>query len=202
MGRFKNGVFFYIYELFLFLCMTSPEEEYEEFSFFGECLDNSICESLPSFSDVRHRLSCSDCECGIQEKNSLACPASEISIVWQRSSNIIMNLFKDINEWRRVFDSFLNRKRESMSLSRAMIRILSKNNHFYRFKWGTIKSCKNILWMRINNLSFWYFISYKIRKLRKIGFLKFIFENSFPTFMQNNLSHTIFYFIDYGGIRL
>lgn len=73
--RFENYMFLGIDERFFLLSMASPEEEYEKFSFIRESFYNGIREVFPSFSRMWHGLSCTDCECGIQEQDSLLCPA-------------------------------------------------------------------------------------------------------------------------------
>lgn len=142
MGGLEDDMFFCIDERFLFLSMTSPEEEYEEISFFWEGLYDDVSKYFPSFPSMRQRFSSSHCERCIEQEYSLMCPTSEISIFWYWLSLTRAYFLKYISEGRRNLCSFLDGKSETMSLSWTMVRILSQNDNPYFLKRGFFERCK------------------------------------------------------------
>lgn len=106
MRGFEDDMFFCVDERFLFLCMASPEQEYQEVSLVRKCLNNRVCKIFPSFPGMRHRLSRTDGERRIEEEDALLCPASEIATFWTWDTEISLNLLEDIHQRWRVSDSF------------------------------------------------------------------------------------------------
>lgn len=189
-GGFEDDMFFCIDERFLFLCMTSPEEENQKITFIRKCLNDWISKGFPSFSSMRHRLPCTDCECGIEEEYTLFCPTCQISIFWCRNAEVSLNFLKYIHQRWWVSHSFHDREREAMGLSWSMIGVLSEYNNFYRIKGCSIQSGKYILWMRVDSLPCENLIFYKLRKLSKVRFFKFWSKNLFPAFFELYFSHS------------
>jgi len=122
---FEDRVFACIDQWFFLLCMTSPEQEYQEITFIWKCLNNCIGKYLPSFVTMRHRLSSTDGERRIEEEDTLLCPTWEITIFWSCCTHIALNFLKNIPQRWRISDSFLDWKSETVCLSWSMIGILS-----------------------------------------------------------------------------
>ncbi len=186
---FEDYMFRRIDERFFLLSVTSPEEEYEEISFFWEGMNHSIGKCFPSFPSVRQGLPSPDGECGIQEEDSLWSPVSEISTLWYWLVETTTHFLKNIHQWWRISDSFLNWKCEAMSLSWTMIGVLTKDDDSYFFKRCHIHRSKYILRMWINRFSCEYFIFYKLRKFLKIWFLKFWLKHILPALMDFYFCH-------------
>ena len=187
---FEDDMFFCIDERFLFLRVASPEEENQKITFIRECLYDWISKGFPSFPSMRHRLPCTDCECGIEEEYALFCPTCQISIFWCGDTEIWLNFLKYIHQWWRISHSFHDRERESMGLSWSMIGVLPKYDNLYFFEWSFVQSGKYIFWMRVYCLTRKYLIFYKLRKLPKIGFSKFCCKSSLPALFQLYFCHS------------
>jgi len=187
---FEDDMFFCIDERFLFLSVTSPEEEDKEITFFRKGMNDRVSKRLPSLPSMWHRLSSADSERCVQEENALLSPTGEITIFWTWDAEISLDFLKYIHEWWRISDSLLHRKRETVCLPRTMIRILPEYDDFYLLKGCFIQRCKNIFWMRIDSLSREYLIFYELREFSKIRFFKFSWQCSFPAFFYFYFSHS------------
>jgi len=53
------------------LCITSPKDEYQIFSFFGQDTDGSICKLFPTATLVRTGLVGAYCQGGVQQQDTL-----------------------------------------------------------------------------------------------------------------------------------
>lgn len=88
--------------------MASPEEENEEVTIFREGMDDGVSEIFPSFPCMGHRRTCLDCEGCVQQKDTLLCPTSEITILGHGCTNIISYFLENIHKGRRIPYSFLH----------------------------------------------------------------------------------------------
>jgi hypothetical protein len=94
----EDDMFCCINEGFLFLGVTSPQEENKKITFFGECFDNRISKIFPSFSCMRHRLPRSYSQGSIEEENTLFGPTCEVTIFWTWNTEVSLNLLKYIHK--------------------------------------------------------------------------------------------------------
>lgn len=188
--RFEDDMFLCINERFLFLSVTSPEEEDKEITFFWKGMNDRVSKCLPSLPSMWHRLSSADGECRIQEENTLLSPTWEITIFWTRNAEISLNFLKYIHEWWRISHSFLYRERETMSLPRTMIWILAEYDDFYFLKGCIIECCKYVFRVRVYCLTCNNLVFYKLREFSEIRFFEFFWEHFFPAFLDFYFSHS------------
>lgn len=61
------------------LCITSPKDEYQIFSFFGQDTDGSICKLFPTATLVRTGLVGAYCQGGVQQQDTLFGPSCQVT---------------------------------------------------------------------------------------------------------------------------
>ena len=85
----------------------------------------------------------------IEHHDALLRPLDQITVVRDVTPEIIMKLLVDIYKGRGDLNSRLHGKREPVSLSRLMIRILPENNHLHLVQRRKMKGIENIPCRRI-----------------------------------------------------
>lgn len=143
MRCFEDDVFLCINEWFLFLSVTSPEEEDKEITFFLKGMNDRVSKRLPSLPSMWHRLSRADSKCCIEEENALFSPACEITIFRTWNTEISLYFLKYIHEWWRISDSLLYRERKTVCLPRTMVGDLTQMITFTLSK-GVLSSAAKI----------------------------------------------------------
>ena len=85
----------------------------------------------------------------IEHHNALLRPLDQITVVRDVTPEIIVKLLVDIYEGRRDLNSRLHGKRESVSLPRLVVRVLSQNDHLHLIQRCKMEGIKNVPCRRI-----------------------------------------------------
>ncbi len=86
---------------------------------------------------------------GVEQKDTLLCPASKIAGWRNGRTQVCLNLRKDIaKRWRKRY-SVIHGEAKSMCLTRLMVGVLPDEHDFHAVQWAEIKSIKDELAWRI-----------------------------------------------------
>ena len=78
------------------LRVRTPEEEYYRLRRRVEKLYDAVGEDLPTEGTVTLRLSLTDCEHRVEEKDSLLCPGGQLAVGRRLYAEVVLQLFKNI----------------------------------------------------------------------------------------------------------
>lgn len=120
-GSFEDHVLFFIDQYSLVLCKFPPEHEHHVFSLLRNLPDHRVGKLCPADFCMAHRLSRPNRERGIQEEDSIFRPLGQVAMAWYCQADIVLELFKDIDERRGSGDTVLHRETKAMGLVRTMM---------------------------------------------------------------------------------
>lgn len=177
MCRFQNIMFRLIDEFLFGLCKISSKQKHKSTPLLWKFCYHGISKLFSSNLAMRSSFRRSDREYRIEQEYSLSRSTCQISWLSDIISGIFESeLFVDIAKTWRQFDILRNWKCQSLSLTFAMIGILS-NNHDLRFvKCCEIKRFENIVVLWIDNMYLLFFWLQKIIDLTKIILVKFVVQ--------------------------
>ena len=134
---------------FLARC-RAPEHEHEALSARIEARYHRIREALPALVSVAVGLVSTDRENRVQQQHPLRGPVAEISVGWDRYSQVLVKLLKDVSERRRRGRGGLDREAQTMSLTRPVVGVLPQDHDSHRRKGGGIKRIEDLCAWRKN----------------------------------------------------
>jgi hypothetical protein len=103
-------------------------------------------------------------------------------------AQVIMEFPEDVQQRRRGGDPLRYRETEPVSLSPAVVGILSQDDYLHIFKRCPVKSGKNLVPRQINHIGFLFFHE-EILQVFKIGPVEFLHQPLFPAFMDPGVDH-------------
>ena len=98
MHTFQYQVLARVDEFRLASGITAPEDKHQVFLILAERLDSGICELLPALALMARCLMGTNGKGGVEQQDSLLCPAGQIARGWHRSAEIHLNLLEYINQ--------------------------------------------------------------------------------------------------------
>ena len=140
--------------------------------------DYGIGECLPATSLMRCRLSGPDRKNRIEQEDALVCPTCKVTAFRTRSAQITLYLLENVFQRRGEWDSRLNRKAQSMRLTRFMIRILTQYDCLDFIKRTKVKGIEYLTTGRIHYPG-GIFRTYEFYQIGKIRFVKFTLKDLF-----------------------
>src|SRR3989344_5206651 len=162
--------------------VVAPEDEDEILPFFGEFADDRVGKFLPTLSLMRTRCACAYCECRVEEQDSLFGPALQIPLLrqgFEGHARICSKFLKNVLKRWRQRHSLAHRKAKSVSLPRAVVRVLSENHDLHFIERRELKSSENVLRCRIDN-SVLVLTFHELPQSLEIILPELIFERLFP----------------------
>ena len=169
-----------INQAFLFLGIAPPEQKHYSVSILRDPSDDLVGEHLPAPVLVGGRLAFTNRQRGIEQKHSLIRPMGQVSILRIGPSKICFQLLEDIYQRRRVSDSLMHGKTQSIGLSCTVIGILAEYDHLDGLERTMVKGRKNLPSRGIAPVAF-VFRTHKLRQIREIVLAELGFEPGFPT---------------------
>ena len=98
MHTFQYQVLARVDEFRLASGIAAPEDKHQVFLILAEYLDGSIGKLLPAFALMARSLMGTNGKRGVEQQDSLLCPAGQIARGWHRSAEIHLNLLEYINQ--------------------------------------------------------------------------------------------------------
>ena len=116
------------------LCITSPKDEYQIFSFFGQDTDGSICKLFPTATLVWTGLVGAYCQGGVQQQDALFSPSCQVTGGRGWRADIFFYFFENVHQRRRKGYSVIHRETKAVCLTGTMVGVLTDNDYFYFIK--------------------------------------------------------------------
>jgi hypothetical protein len=104
-------------------------------------------------------------------------------MIREGDTQVVPDLFKDINQGRRGFYSERNRKAQPMGLTCTMVWILADNYHLNIMEGGTVEGMKNEFSGRVDTV-LGLFLHEKTFQILEVGFRELFQEGFFPAFVN------------------
>ena len=133
------------------LSVAAPQHKDQMLAFLIQLSDDFIGKRLPAKSRMRMRCTGTDSQYCVQQQYALFRPMLQIAVLRNlKALNIRRQLFININQrrWHRNFR--LDGKRQTMRLTRAVIRVLPQYHYFYISEFCRPKGIEYIAFRRIN----------------------------------------------------
>ena len=111
----------------LFRGRSPQQEDHRLFAFVKQFYD-SVGEYLPAHVPVTVGKPCPYSEHRVQKKDPVFCPGSQLTVLRDICSEIVMQLFEYVHQRRRRLYAFLHGKAETVCLSRTVIGVLSESS--------------------------------------------------------------------------
>lgn len=98
-----------------------------------ERLNGRVGEGFPAFALMTARHSGLDGECSVEQEDALVGPMGEIALpsVKRAAGVFELQFLVDIDQRRRWLNALLHRKTQTVGLARAVVGILSEDDHFH-----------------------------------------------------------------------
>ena len=93
---------------------------------------------------VRVRLVSPDGQDGVQEQDPLLRPRDEVAVVGDRATHVGLQFAEHVDQTRRRLDPGLDRKAKPVRLARAVIGVLTEQEHLDPIKRGQFERVENI----------------------------------------------------------
>ena len=145
-----------------FLCFAAPQHKHKMLSVLIELIYHRIGKLLPAFPAMRGRLSITHGQTAVQKQNTSLRPIFKIAMRWRRNAKIGVQFFENILQRWRFRHAVAYGKAEAMCLTRAMIGILTQNNHFYLVKRGQREGVENLAARRVDFFAGGFFGAQKL----------------------------------------
>ena len=182
----ENKMALAVDELPLALRVTAPKHEYEVLALLIEGGNGSIGEFFPSLVLMAAGTVFLDCECSVEEQDSLFCPMSEVARCGNRFAKVAVEFLVDIIQRRWDRHAFADREAEPLRLPDFVIRVLPDNNYPYLVERAYIKRTEDLR-SRRETLPCAICLAHKLREQLKIRFIEFGLQDATPTLFNSNL---------------
>ena len=149
----------------LALCRSAPQEEYHRLFALIEMRNDTIGKFFPADALMRVRLIFAHRQDCIEKKHTLLSPMPETTVIRHFAAEIALKLLEDIDERRRWFYARLDRKTQSVCLTRAVIRVLSQDNDLHLIVRRIMHRIENIIHIGIDRPCFVLFYQYRAQFL-------------------------------------
>ena len=138
-------------------------------AFLIQLSDDFIGKRLPTKSRMGMRQTGTDSQYRVQQQHALFRPMLQIAVLRNlKALNIHRQLFINIDQRRRHRNFRLHGKRQTMSLTRAVIRVLPQNHYFYISEFSRPKGIEYIAFRWINGYPRLPFMAYLLQNRLKI----------------------------------
>ena len=176
----ENKMTLAVDELPFALGVTTPEHKDEIFTLLIEGCNGSIGEFLPPFVLMAAGTVCLDCECSVEEQDSLFCPMSEVARCGNRFAKVAVEFLVDIIQRRRYLYAFADREAESLRLPDFVVRILPDDNYTYLVERAYIKRAEDLCGRR-KTLPCAIGLTYKLREQLEVRLVELGLQDLPPT---------------------
>ncbi len=180
MGGGENKVTLAVDELPFALGITTPKHKYKVLALLIERSNGSIGEFFPAFVLMAAGTVCLDCECSVEEQDSLFCPMSEVSRCGNRLSQVAVEFLVDIIQRRRYGYTLAHRETEPLRLPDLMVRVLSDDDHTYLVERAYIKRTEDLC-SRREALPCAVGLTHKLREQLEVRFVELGLQDLPPT---------------------
>ena len=170
-----------VYEVPLAAGKISPEHEHHAVGIVRYAADHSISELFPADPAVGCSLTAAHSQYRIQQQHTLTGPFLKIRISAHPDAEIRLYLLEYVLQGRRCRHTFRHGKRESVCLSRSVIRILSKDDYLHLIQRRKVESLEYLASGREYPLSLSLLLMQETHQRFKIRFPEFTRQRVLPT---------------------
>ena len=157
----------------LFLRVRAPEYKRDRLRQRRKPLYDCVREDLPAEALMARSLPGLHSQTAVEQKHPPLCPRTQIAAVRRRNAAVSLQLRENIPQRRRQLHAGFYRKRQSIGLSRLMIRILSQDHDPHRLRRRKPERGKQRLARRINCLPRIRLV-HPLRERRPVRLFKFL----------------------------
>ena len=111
--------------------VVAPKDEDEVLALLRQGADGGVGELFPAVARVRGGLSGAHCQRGIEEQHPFPSPFLEIARARHGHAEVVVQLLEDILQAGRERHTVGHREREAVGLSRAVVRVLTQDDHLH-----------------------------------------------------------------------
>ena len=132
--------------------VVAPEDEDKMLALLGEGSDGRVGELFPAVTRVRGSLSGAHRQRGVEQQHPFPRPLLEVARTRHGHAEVIVQLFEDVLKawWER--HAIGHRKREAVSLSWAMVRVLTQDDHLHLVERREVEGIKDQRSRRIDGI--------------------------------------------------
>ena len=109
-------------------CRT-PQQEHHRAGLGGDRGDDVVGERLPAATLMRSRGSLAHGESGVQQQHSLTCPMLEVAVRRDGATEVVAQFLVHVAQRRWHGNTASHGEAQTVGLPRAVIRILTENDH-------------------------------------------------------------------------
>ena len=152
----------------------APEQKHHGLLPSRQQLNDPVGENLRANAPGGGSLSGPHRENGVQQQDAMLCPVCEAAVGRGRDPQIIPDFLVDVLKGGGNGDALLDRKGQSMGLSRSMIGVLSQNDHPGILKGGIPQGVENIIHGGVDGAGK-VFLLQDLPQLQIVVLFKFVF---------------------------
>ncbi|MNF58401.1 hypothetical protein D3C84_399530 [compost metagenome] len=166
---------------FLFaLGMRAPQQKHQMRLMLAGQFDDPVGEMLPALARMGVGSGALHSHGGIEHQHPLVGPALQATVAWNVDVQVALELFIDIQQRRRCRDARLHREAQAMGLARAVIRVLSQDDHFDLVQRRGVEGIEDHRPWRIDLFAGSVFLPQKLAQLCHVGLVELSTQRVLP----------------------